>query len=76
MHSKIVILFVFLFVVPGLLPTTSKSEPQDPAKTTQLTSEQIYQEKCAMVGISSIDDQIEAEKLIEIQLPAKLPNGR
>jgi polyvinyl alcohol dehydrogenase (cytochrome) len=43
-HSKIVtILFVFLFVVPG-----SQSVSQDPVKTTELTSEQIYQTKCAM----------------------------
>ena len=49
MHSKIAtILFVVLLVVLGLLPTTSLSEPQDPAKTTELTSEQIYQAKCAM----------------------------
>ena len=49
MHSKIAtILFVVLLVVLGLLPTTSQSEPQDPTKTTDLTSEQIYQAKCAM----------------------------
>ena len=49
MHSKIAtIVFVVLLVVLGLLPTTSLSEPQDPAKTTELTSEQIYQAKCAM----------------------------
>ena len=49
MHSKIAtILFVVLLVVLGLLPTTSQSEPQDPAKITDLTSEQIYQAKCAM----------------------------
>jgi len=48
-HSKIAtILFVVLLVVLGLLPTTSQSEPQDPTKTTDLTSEQIYQAKCAM----------------------------
>ena len=49
MHSKIAtILFVVLLVVLGLLPTTSQSEPQDPTKTTDLTSDQIYQAKCAM----------------------------
>ena len=49
MHSKIAtIVFVVLLVVLGLLPTTSQSEPQDPTKTTDLTSEQIYQAKCAM----------------------------
>ena len=49
MHSKIAtILFVVLLVVLGLLPTTSQSEPQEPTKTTDLTSEQIYQAKCAM----------------------------
>jgi len=48
-HSKIAtIVFVVLLVVLGLLPTTSQSEPQDPTKTTDLTSEQIYQAKCAM----------------------------
>jgi polyvinyl alcohol dehydrogenase (cytochrome) len=48
-HSKIAtILFVSLFVLPWLLPTTSQSEPQDTAKTMEPTSEQIYQAKCAM----------------------------
>ena len=46
--KTVTILFLSVLVVVGLLPKASQSETQDPSKTAELTSEQIYQAKCAM----------------------------